>query len=161
MAHPSVAPLVEQFRVSTNLYVKALGGFDRAALLTRPGERSNPMLWIAGHLAQARARVLAAIGAPREVPWGGLFATGSHIVEPDRYPSVDEIRATWLTLSAELEDRLGALTEDDLADLPPMRIPSVDGTLRGSIALFAFHEGYHIGQMGYVRKWLGGSPLVD
>jgi hypothetical protein len=28
-------------------------------------------------------------------------------------------------------------------------------------AFFAYHEAYHIGQMAYVRKWLGYPGLVD
>ena len=30
-----------------------------------------------------------------------------------------------------------------------------------SIAFFAFHEAYHVGQMGFVRKYLGFSPVVE
>jgi hypothetical protein len=44
---------------------------------------------------------------------------------------------------------------------PPERVASPDGTLRGALALLAFHDGYHVGQLGFVRKWLGFSALLD
>jgi hypothetical protein len=28
------------------------------------------------------------------------------------------------------------------------------------VAFLAFHEAYHMGQLGYVRKWLGHSALA-
>ncbi len=39
---------------------------------------------------------------------------------------------------------------------PRFRAPSTDGTL----FLFSFHEAYHVGQLGYLRRWLGHSPLL-
>ena len=29
------------------------------------------------------------------------------------------------------------------------------------IAFFAYHESYHLGQIAYVRKWIGGPGIVD
>lgn len=52
--HPSIAPIAQIFGVSTALYDQALAGLDRKTLLKRPGAASNPLLWIAGHLASSR-----------------------------------------------------------------------------------------------------------
>ena len=158
---PVVQPLADQFRVVTNAYLKALDGLDREALLTRPGPRSNPALWVAGHLVQSRARLLTILGVQRELPWPELFRTGSTIVDPSAYPDVDAVIARWRELSDELMERLERIAPSELAGDAPPRIASPDGTLRGAIALFAFHEGYHVGQLGFLRKWLGGSSLFD
>ena len=157
----SIRPLAQLFEVSTNLFVKALRGIGRAELLTRPADRSNPLLWVAGHLTQSRERVTNLVGGQRDIPWGDLFATGSRIGPPEQYPDGEAILGEWASVSNELMHRLDGLTSASLALDTPMRVPSADGTLRGSIALFAFHEAYHVGQMGYLRKWLGHSPLLD
>jgi hypothetical protein len=157
----AVGPIVEQFRVSTNLFVKALGGMDRDALLTRPGARSNPPVWIAGHLTQTRARIVTILGGPTDVPWTGLFETGSVVRDLAAFPDADAILATWKKLSEQLMQRFGSLTHEQLGAAPPPRVASPDGTLRGALALFAFHEGYHIGQLGFLRKWLGVGSLLD
>ena len=31
---------------------------------------------------------------------------------------------------------------------------------RGAVAFLTFHDGYHTGQIAYVRKWLGKGQLV-
>ena len=157
-----VSLVAEQFKVTTNLYLKALGGVSREQLLRRPGERSNPLLWIAGHLALSRTRVANVLGGAREQPrWAELFATGSRVEDTTRFPDVAEIVALWRELADEIQQRLRALPPERLEEPVQVRVPSDDGTLRGALALIAFHEAYHVGQMGYVRKWLGLSPLVD
>jgi hypothetical protein len=158
---PVVQALADQFRVVTNAYLKALDGVSREALLTRPGAQSNPMLWVAGHLVQSRARLINVLGGARELPWPELFRTGSHIVDPAAYPEPAAIIAQWRELTDELMRRLEALGPADLGREAPPRVASPDGSLRGAISLFAFHEGYHVGQLGFLRKWLGYSSLFD
>ncbi len=156
-----VVAIAEQFRVSTNLFVKALDGLDRDALLTRVGPKSNPPIWIAGHLAQSRVRIINILGGQRPQPWTGMFDTGSVIGDLARFPEASAIIDRWTALSEELMDRLERLTPEEILGPPPPRVAAPDGTLRGALALLAFHDGYHVGQLGFVRKWLGFSPLLD
>jgi hypothetical protein len=156
-----IAPLAGQFTVGTNLVRRALAGVDEEALYRQPGPHSNPMLWVAGHLTQFRVRLVRVLGSERPVPWEQLFRTGSRLHEPSDYPRIAEIEAIWGELSEELGGRLEALTAAELDDTPRVRAPSTDGTLAGALALFAFHEGYHVGQLGYLRRWLDYSPLFE
>ena len=157
----AVRPLADQFTVTGNFFIRALEGMDREALLTRPGKRSNPPIWIAGHLTLHRARLLNLLGASRGLPWTGLFDTGSTVTDLAVYPEAAAIAVLWRELSGDLHVRLDSMTATELAADAPPRIASPDGTMRGVISLFAFHEGYHIGQLGFLRKWLGFTPLLD
>jgi len=143
------------------MFRKAVAGVDDESLWRRPGPHSNPMLWVAGHLTQFRCRIARAVGADRPVPWEDLFRTGSTLHEPSAYPRIGEIDALWGDISQDLRGRFPTLTAADLDGPPRARAPSTDGTLGGALTLFAFHEGYHIGQLGYLRKWLGYSSLFD
>ena len=161
MMEPVVQALADQFRVVTNAYLKALDGIDREAMLTRPGARSNSMVWVAGHLVQSRARLINVLGGTRELPWPELFRTGSTVADPAAYPDPSAVLAQWGELTNDLMRRLEALGPADLTRDTPPRVASPDGTLRGAISLFAFHEGYHVGQLGFLRKWLGNGSLFD
>ena len=145
--HPSIGTVAEQFRITTNLFVKAMSGVDKDDAMRRPGELSNPLLSL--------------IGVPRDFPWGNRFDTGSKVGKAETYPDPEELVAMWEELSELLVDRLGTLTESDLAVPPAARVPTTDATLRGAIGYFSLHEAYHVGQMGYVRKWLGTTPIID
>jgi len=159
--HASIGTVAEQFRITTNLYIKAMTGVDKAEAMRRPGPVSNPLLWMAGHVIQFRSRLLSLLGAPRDFPWGSIFDTGSTVGAAATYPEPERLVAVWEEMSELLMDRLAALTEADLAAPPSARVPSTDASLRGAIGYFSLHEAYHVGQMGYVRKWLGLTPIID
>jgi hypothetical protein len=157
----SIGTVAEQFRITTNLFIKAMSGVDKEEAMRRPGPMSNPLLWLAGHLIHFRTRLLSLMGVPRDFPWGSRFDTGSKVGEPETYPDPEELVALWEQLSELLVERLGTLTEADLAAPPTAKVPTTDATLRGAIGYFSLHEAYHVGQMGYVRKWLGMTPIID
>jgi hypothetical protein len=159
--HASIGTVAEQFRITTNLFIKAMADVDKDEAMRRPGPVSNPLLWLAGHVIHFRTRMLTLLGAPRDFPWGSIFDTGARVGAAGTYPAPEELVAKWEEISEVLMDRLSALTEEDLATPPTARVPSTDATLRGAIGYFSLHEAYHVGQMGYVRKWLGRTPIID
>ena len=159
--HPSIEPVAQLYQTSDTLYQKALGGLDREQVLRRPGEQSNPLLWIAGHLAWTRVRLCGVLGAPVEFRWPEAFARGVRPGEMAGLPSVEEIQQAWREVSERLMKRLDELTEADLAALAPRPFPIADRTIRGAITFLAYHEGDHVGQMSFLRKWLGFPGLVD
>src|SRR5687768_6741482 len=148
----ALGPIVEQFTATTRLYARALEGVGHDALLTRPGPRSNPMLWVAGHLVQQRTRLLGALGPARQIPWDDLFGTGSIIGDLRLYPSVGELNAVWRSATEELLRRLGSIGDGDLAAPSPDWLRTHDGTILGALAFAVMHEAYHVGQMGFIRK---------
>ena len=159
--HPSIGTVAEQFRITTNLFIKAMDGLSAEDAMRRPADWSNPLLWLAGHVTQFRGRLLTLVGVPRDFPWERIFDTGSKVGPASMYPESTEIVALWEELSAVLEERLTVLREEELLAPPGMKVPSTDATLRGAIGYFSLHEAYHVGQMGYVRKWLGLTPIID
>ena len=159
--HPSIQPVAEQLRITTNLFTKAMTGVSPEDAWRRPADRSNPLLWMAGHVTQFRCRLLGLLGVQHAYRWGATFDTGSKIASPDSYPTPAEIIEEWDELSRLLMERLATLTDAELDAVPRSRVPSTDGTVRGIIGFFSLHEAYHVGQMGYVRKWLGLTPLID
>jgi DinB family protein len=159
--HASIEPVAQLYQASDDLYQKALGGLDREQALRRPGEQSNPLLWIAGHLAWTRGRLCGILGVTVEFPWSEAFARGARPEEMSALPPLDEVQKAWREASARLMKRLDELTEADLAALAPRPFPIADRTIRGAITFLAYHEGYHVGQMSFIRKWLGFPGLVD
>jgi hypothetical protein len=158
---PILVPITRQFRDTTALYARALNGVSHDALLMRPGPRSNPLLWVAGHLVQQRTRLLGALGPARQLPWDDLFGTGSIIGDLTLYPSVGELEAVWRSVTDELTRRLESLNDASLAAPSPPWLRSNDETLLGALAFATMHEAYHVGQMGFLRKWLGLDPIFE
>lgn len=147
--------------VVDNLYAKALHGLDPAEATRTTCQNANPMVWMAGHLAQSRARLARLLGVDQEVPWPTLFKRDAAAPTSEEYPPLAEIRSAWETAGHALRRRLTAMAEGEMqADLQ-VKIPSTDGTLRGAIVFALFHEGYHVGQMGLVRRTLGRERIAQ
>jgi hypothetical protein len=158
---PSLAAIASQLREFTRLYSRALSGIEHEDLLTRPGPGSNPIIWVAGHLVQQRTRLLGALGPPRPIPWEDLFKSGSAVCNPRMYPTAGELEAVWRSASDELMHRIKTTPEECFDAPAPCWLVSRDGTLLGGLSYAALHEAYDIGQMGYLRKWLGFDCLLD
>ncbi len=157
---PVIAAAAELFQVGGHLFPKSLEGLERGDLLRAPGD-ANPMIWLAGHLTYCRCAVSRFTGSNRELPWAELFGRYSKLADDSAYPSIDAVLAVWNEASAEIPERLKQLDEAALAAPAPSRMPVKDPSLRGAISFMAWHEAYHVGQMAYVRKWLGKGGLID
>jgi uncharacterized damage-inducible protein DinB len=58
-----------------------------------------------------------------------------------------------------MRDAFAMLTADRLAADAPVSFAGAR-TLAELLAFFAFHEAYHLGQVGYIRRHLGHSSLA-
>ena len=157
----AIAHVLGLMDVVDNLYAKALHGLDPSELTRAPSSQSNPMVWMAGHLAQSRVRLARLLGVQQEVPWPSLFQRGAPPPENEGYPALADIRRAWDDAGKALRARLKAMNEAELFGDLEVKIPSTDGTLRGAIVFALFHEGYHVGQMGYVRRALGKDRIAQ
>ena len=155
---PHLEGLARVFAASDRLFVRALDGADRAALLRRPGGAGNPMLWIAGHATRVRSQFVGALGRPHPLGWGEQFNRGASSADESQWPDVSEILGAWTTIAASLHARLAEMSEDEL--LTMTEAPSLDGTMLGAISLIAFHDAYHVGQLGMLRAHAGLPRLA-
>lgn len=147
------------FKTNTGLFKKTTDGVPREKLWARPGDDSNPMLWIAGHLVVHRAKVLRLLGEEWSAPWEALFARGAKLADAGQYPVMEEIVKAWDDVSGRLAPSLTAASDEALG-VPVSKGITLDGKISGQIAFLALHETYHVGQMAYLRKWLGCGQAV-
>ena len=153
----TISPL---FRANDYLFHQALEGIGREDLLRRPHDGSNPLIWVAGHAMTLRSALTRITGEKIENPWSEMFARGATVDETLGYPEASEILTVWESATEKLMSRLETLDDAELAKPTPFPLPTKDKTKRGAIVFLNYHETYHIGQMAYLRKWLGYSQLV-
>ncbi len=148
------------FKTNTDLVKKATDGIRPEHWFLKPGDASNHLMWVAGHLVVSRGAVLKTLGSEWSAPWSSLFARGAKHAAQDQYPGIEEIRGTWNDVSNQLSAALASVPADVLAMAAPNGKPSFDGKVGGLVAFLAFHEIYHVGQVAYLRKWLGYGQTV-
>jgi uncharacterized damage-inducible protein DinB len=148
------------FKFNTDIVNKAIADVSAEDWFRKPGDDSNHLMWVMGHLVVHRARTLNTLGIDWDASWAPLFSRGSERVADGEYPSTEEMRTAWNQVSAKLSDALHNSSADVLAKAAPKGPPSFDGKTSGTVAFFAFHDTYHVGQVSYLRKWLGYGKTV-
>ena len=154
------ANLAGSYNFGADVVGKAIDGVAEADWLRRPNESTNHLLFIVGHMTVTRGVALRLLGVPWADPWPGLFGRGAALVAAEKYPSVTDVVARWQEVARLLPEALGKAAPEALAGAGPQGIPSFDGKLSGVLTFLAFHDGYHVGQVAYLRKWLGYSQTV-
>lgn len=158
-ASATTAPLLRMFRVNEYFFGKALEGISDEDLMRRPAENANPLLWVAGHVADTRITAVKALGEEFPNTWVDLFQRGCTIHEASAYPPVSEVVRVMTDVSVKIVALLPMITDEQLSS-PAMDIgPPNCKTRTDEIAMFAWHDSYHIGQMALLRKALGYSAL--
>ncbi|HUS22415.1 MAG TPA: DinB family protein [Aeromicrobium sp.] len=110
-------------------------------------------LWVMGHLAVVEGMLTAMLthGTNPAQHWEPLFAQDSVAVsDASRYPTFDEVRATFLALRHDNLKRLDAMSEVDLDRPTPWQPRGLEehfSTVGRALLTVALHQTMHRGQV--------------
>jgi len=148
------------YRANTDIVTKAIADVKAEDWFRQPGDDSNHLMWLLGHIVVHRGHVLKMLGGDWNTSWASLFARGTERVDAAEYPSIEEMRDAWSQVSEQLKATLNGSPDEVFTAPAPEGPPSFDKKISGSVAFFAFHDTYHAGQVSYLRKWLGYGQTV-
>ncbi|HET6975936.1 MAG TPA: DinB family protein [Pyrinomonadaceae bacterium] len=148
------------YRANTDIINKAIADVKAEDWFRQPGDDSNHLLWLLGHVVVHRGMVLKMVGAEWSAPWASLFSRGVERVDAAQYPSIEEMREAWSQISEQLKSTLNASPAEVLEKPAPEGSPSFDKKMSGMVAFLAFHDTYHTGQISFLRKWLGYGQTI-
>ena len=156
-----LAALGARLRFNENVLATATKDFTEDDWLRRLEGGTSHALWICGHLAVSRRGLLRALGkelAP--AAWEPVFGRGSKpgagLVGVTSQELKDDFQAT----GAALAERLAAMSDDEAQRPYPRKLPDGSTTLEGAAHFFYWHETYHLGQLGILRKACGKPGIA-
>ena len=147
--------LTNQFKFNDEIYQRTTQGIPPEQWLIQPWQDSNHLLWVVAHAAVTRAVGIRLLGGEWSAPWQSLFTRGQKRVDNRQYPSVGEVQQAWNEISRRLLSALPTASPELMGKPVEKGKPSIDGTAGGMLGFLCLHESYHLGQMGFIRKWLG------
>lgn len=129
--------------------------------LVVPAAGGNCLNWVLGHVVAARGTVLMLAGTPPAMTGERLapYRRGSHPEGTDDFVDLATL-LSWLDdTQKQLIPALAALSEEDLNRPMPedQRRPPLTGSVGDALIRLYYHEGYHNGQIGLLRR-LAGKP---
>ena len=136
-------------------------GFE-AADWARPASEAggNTAHWIVGHLAVARRSVLRRLG--EEIPedaWEKAFEIQSSPDGTDDYPAPDVLLEDLRESGKKLSAVLAEMSPEKAAEEWGKPFPDGGTTLADGAQFMHFHESYHLGQLGLLRRITGKKGL--
>jgi hypothetical protein len=94
--------------------------------------------------------MLGVMGGNAKSPFGDTFTKDA--TDGADYPTAVELRDRWTSVAVDFRAAIESKSE---ADFDGRGGPHSDQSLRDQLTFFAWHEGYHIGALGAIRKSMG------
>lgn len=149
--------IVPAFRMHSQLFYNVLKGLEEADALKRVNNLTNHVVWMAGNLVNCRYMIADLLGLDDKDPYNELFSEGRSLDERLPYPTLEQLKNSFATVSANVYHELLSASDDLLAKPAPfgMNIPFVEENVLNMIGMCIGREDYLLGQMGLMRKLLG------
>ncbi len=156
--------LAVQFNYTSWVFNKTLESVTHEESLTQPVPAGNCLNWVAGHITGSRMGILELLGRESvwEREWRDRYKRGSDAVTGnDGVVDFADIVHAFNTAQDLVISGLPELTQERLDEPAPFS-PANDPneTIGSLLAGLAFHESYHCGQLGTLRRLLGKGGVI-
>jgi uncharacterized damage-inducible protein DinB len=146
--------LLNQYQASHRVLHRNLDGIRHEESLKKPGDGVNSLNWVLGHLISTRNLVLDLLGQSPVISPEAAAAYRPEGGDPAHFLNLEDLK---LAL-----DRSQELINAGFQKLSPeaANTPAYGSTVGEMLAVLAFHESYHGGQVGVIRRSLGHEGVI-
>ncbi len=156
--------LTIQFRYTSHVFKANLEGLSDADALRRPEPAGNCINWVAGHVLSSRAGIVQLVGGkPPFAPadYKRYKRASPPLAAAEETIPLARMLADFAATKEPLTAGLSALTDAQLAAPAPFSPGNnPDETVGTLLVGLAFHESYHTGQLGVLRRLAGRDGVI-
>ncbi|MCA9726768.1 MAG: DinB family protein [Candidatus Eisenbacteria bacterium] len=156
--------VANQLRITGFVLKANLEGLTHEESLHRPEPGGNCINWVVGHLVHTQNGAMRVLG--RTALWnehdGACYARGSDggLDESEAMP-LEELLRTYDRAEAEILAGLEAISPERLKEPSPISpTKNSDETVGSLLEKLAFHQAYHLGQVGLLRRLNGHAGAI-
>lgn len=156
--------LIIQFGYTKFVFRGNLEGLSEEDGFKQHPAGGNCLNWVVGHIVGSRGGILRVLG--QDVPFAGdkytRYERGSEPVSgAEGTVALAEMVADFAATQDALAAGLAGLSDDYIAQKAPMSPSNNPKETVGSLlAGLTFHESYHCGQLGVLRRLAGAEGVV-
>ena len=134
-------PVVKIYNTVHFAFNKNLEGIDHSESLKVPAEGVNSINWLTGHIVGTRDAVLEFLGAERlcSDEFYEIYKQGTVNFDAEKGRDLEELKEMYKKGQEEILKGLENASDENIENA----------------GFYGFHEAYHVGQLGVVRKLLG------
>ena len=137
-----------------------VAGLTQADSLVQPEADGNCLNWVVGHLVCIYNQCLRLLGQERVMGEAELkrYERGSPPIHgASEALELGDLLAAWNETVRRVDAGLASLTAERLNEPAPSPTGNPDETVRSLMATILFHQAYHAGQTGLLRR-IAGKP---
>lgn len=151
--------LIQQFKFAQFTVLKNLERVTHEESLRGPEPEGNCANWVLGHIVQCRGPIHTLLGKEPPMPKERIdrYRRGSDAITGEGGAiDMEELLGAYIASQKELIAGLEAMADEKFAAPKPENWDSPGGdTVGEQLAALVFHESYHAGQLGIIRRALG------
>jgi DinB superfamily len=155
-----IRPIIALHGVSNSILATGIGDLTDQSAKARSRDGAGPSIaWTIGHLCHYKIEMLALLGRPRENPFIAQF---EHTPASDGvdYPPLADLAASFVELNREVCAAL-ASSVDRLEAPMPGTGPHDEKRILDTVLFLTWHEAYHIGAIGAIRREQGRKAIAE
>ena len=156
--------LVKMFELSYGAINRNLQDLSHEDSLVLPENGGNCLNWVLGHTVLTRGAILMLAGTPPVLTGERLVAyrRGGHPEGTEGFVDLATLRGWLDDTQQQLIPALAALSEEDVECPVPeeQRRPPLTGSIADALIRLHFHECYHCGQIGLLRRLAGKEGAI-
>ena len=153
----SLRQLQRLFEVDAYAFGVNVKGLSHEDSMVQPPAGGNCLNWVAAHIVASRGAILDLLGEAQvwDTDRNDRFKRGSRPVQDtkDSLP-FDSIVADFRRSQERIQAGLARLSDEELIE------KRGDDTLADKLHFLQFHEAYHIGQAGLLRRMAGKECAI-
>ena len=157
--------LASMYEFSYGAIKRNLEGVTNEDSLVQPPGAGNCLNWVLGHIVAARNTALKLAGA---APVAGdditaHYVRGSDPLQPgEQVPDLGTLCGVLSDSHNQLVPALAVLSAEALSQPVPeqLRRPPLTGSVANALIRLHYHEGYHNGQIGLLRRLAGKEGAI-
>ncbi len=151
------------FDVSYNALMINLEEVTEEESLINPEPAGNHLNWLLGHIVASRGLILGLAGgkAVLNKKEAFIYRRGANPKETNEFVAFDRLKEAMTESHERLTLRLEEMTEEDLLkEAKPFTKEGKPGPLIDKLTFLNFHEAYHVGQVGLMRRLIGRKGQI-
>jgi hypothetical protein len=139
-------------------------GLTHEESLRQPEPGGNCLNWILGHLVWAYAGALPLVGQKPKLDQSRLSQYrrgGPPLTSPSQAVDFGELLDAWDDSTKRMDAGLAGFPTETLSDpAPASPTNNPNETVRSLLATIMFHQAYHVGQTGVLRRLIGKAGAI-
>jgi DinB superfamily len=156
--------LARMYEISYGAINRNLEDVSNDESLVRPQAAGNCLNWVLGHIVLYRGMMMKMVGLTPifEDERAATYRRGGHPDGSEQYLDLATLRGLLSDAHQQLIPALCEMTDEQLAANVPEEFnrPPLAGRIGNALARLSFHESYHAGQIGLLRRIAGKDGAI-